>query len=64
MNIKADSSKILHHGTLFCWVQSGMAQEPDGTRICWISQTCYVEHKLLANGEAVTWFHKPETFIK
>lgn len=41
-----------------------MAQEPDGTRICWASQRCYMENKLAVNGEAVTWFWEPETFMK
>lgn len=41
-----------------------MAQEPDGTGICWISQRCYMENNFSANGEAVTWFQEPETFMK
>lgn len=41
-----------------------MAQEPDGTRICWISQRWYMEYKLSDNAEAVTWFQEPEIFRK
>lgn len=41
-----------------------MAQEPVGTRICWVSQRCYTEKKLSTNREAVTWFQEPETFMK